>query len=152
MRLNSPRGVESARFLASPSCALVRRKDGSLHWRPYPDSRMIFLRGSVISYDGFQFSDDIQGMDCGPVPPPLDYYFSLDRVELSDEVKTSFDASGRIVAVIARHEYDALIDKVDWEYLGHGFLIASAGSGSLTWYEEADEDLELLHRRDLDVT
>lgn len=145
-------GLEEARLRASPGCALVRSSDGALHWRPFPGSQMVFLRSSSPPDEGLQRDAAVPGIDYGPVPPPLDHYFSLERVEVGDEVKTSIDSVGRIVAVISRHEYDASIDKAEWEYLRHGFLCASALSGSLTWYEEADEDLELLHRRVSDAS
>ncbi|QWT20486.1 hypothetical protein KPL74_00395 [Bacillus sp. NP157] len=135
--------VKHAARSPSPGCALVRSDSGELCWRPHHGQDLVFVERTDID-DGAALDwhkpGDISTKP--PIPPPLNHYYSGQAIEVGDRVRMSATATGRVIAVISNGQFSQAAPEEEWAHLGHGFLVEPG----LYWYEEADEDLELIDR------
>lgn len=126
--------------------ALVVLDDGTLRWRPLPGVPFVLCDRSQgqSTLDSEIFTGLILEH---ALPAYHGYYVDGQRIQLLDAVRIAEGQVGKIVAVIAEDQYSSGFERNTWSYLKFGFLVESL-DGGLEWYKDADEDLELLSRRE----
>jgi hypothetical protein len=78
-------------------------------------------------------------------------YYSGDHVNVGDRVRLWPSVCGVVVCSIDDGVYSQEFPETSWAYKGKGIII-KADNGQIFYYDEADEDFELLERHDFTLS